>query len=1039
MKHNNRLFSSFVKTAAVGLLLSGSTPLMGAEDTNIAPLCGAVDASYTASWNYLYSIYDGTTGYGELASAKTWADWQSNRPANAWLSYAWDAPYEINSVSIYFWTDTDVPGAGVCLPKSWKIQYLDSETNEWKNVVLVAGSDYTLNKTSPNKVYFEPVKTQQLRLWMDAAGNGSTYSAVGVTEWEVFGTPTMEEQTYGDYPIENLPFSAVHVSDSFWSPRIAQNQKVTIPIALKQCYDNGRLDNFKKAAGAMEGYFVGENTFDDTDIYKIIEGMSYSIQANYNKEMDDEMDMLIGWIARAQESDGYLMTARTAGEPGHLHPWLGENRWEKDPDLSHELYNAGHLYEAAVAHYISTGKRTLLDVALKNADLLVKDFLVGQLPYEPGHQIVEMGLVKLYRITGKQDYLKLAKYFLDLRGVRGQGRKEYSQSNKPVIAQTEAVGHAVRAGYMYSGIADVAAIMGNKAYLRTIDTLWDNVVSKKYYINGGIGALHNGEAFGANYELPNASAYCETCAAISNVYWNHRMFLLSGDAKYYDVLERSLYNGVISGIGLDGKTFFYPNPLASTGGYNRSEWFGCACCPSNLCRFIPSVPGYVYAHKGKDVYVNLYMQDTAKIPVGESDSIQVSQTTQYPWDGAIKVSIDGLQQTHAFRLLLRLPGWAKNQPVPSDLYQYAGTEKEKSISLYVNGKSIDYTMEKGYMVVDRTWEKGDSVTFSLPMDVHRVVANSRVTDDANRVALERGPLLYCLEWPDNQNQVECCMLPDDAEIHAEKSDLLGGVTLLKMNGLKASFDAYGSKVGETSELTAIPYYAWDNRGSEGQMEVWIPNLLSEVSATMGDMASDTLDVNLSMDQFLADQGGKYPHVSAKVDMKTVAQSLGVTERELKSGFGSKILFAAINPDGQVCTNSTANAPGHWFAADGYVSAFTSGTPTVFSEFDSSTYTFNVGQYPGRCPAGSQYTLLQSLSYLPGDGKTLARRVVFRIHLKVNGDATGISRVQDEKGKEDASASSTAVYDLCGRKVADHLRNFSGKKGVYIVNGKKIIR
>lgn len=1024
-RENNRRISSVVGKLALLLAMSAPLDSFAGNDVNIAPLCGAVDANYTASWNYLYSIYDGKIGYGELNSSETWADWQANRPANGWLSYAWDDPYEVHSVAIYFWTDTDVPGDGVCIPASWKVQYLDSESATWKDVTLQAGSDYTLNKTSANKVLFEPVKTQQIRVMMNAAGNGSTYSALGVTELEVFGQPTVAEKEYGDYPIDNLPFSAVHLTDQFWSPRIIQNQEVTIPIALKQCYANGRLDNFKKAAGEMDGYFVGENTFDDTDIYKIIEGMSYSIQANYNKEMDDEMDMLIYWIAKAQESDGYLMTARTAGEPGNLHPWLGENRWEKDPDLSHELYNAGHLYEAAVAHYISTGKRTLLDVALKNADLLVKDFLVGQLPYEPGHQIVEMGLVKLYRITGKQDYLKLAKYFLDLRGVRGQGRKEYSQSNKPVIAQTEAVGHAVRAGYMYSGIADVAAIMGNQSYLRTINTLWDNVVSKKFYINGGIGALHSGEAFGANYELPNASAYCETCAAISNVYWNHRMFLLSGDAKYYDVLERSLYNGVISGIGLDGKTFFYPNPLASTGSYNRSEWFGCACCPSNLCRFIPSIPGYIYAHKGQDVYVNLYMQNTAKIPVGAaSDSIQISQTTQYPWQGNISISIDKLQDVNKFRLMLRLPGWAKQQPVPSDLYHYANEETAKSVVLSVNGIPVDYSMEKGFMVLDRTWKEGDVVSFSLPMDVHRVVAHEKVIDDANRVALERGPLLYCLEWPDNQNQVESCVLPDTSLVRAENSTLLGGVTVLKMNGKKVSYDAYGAKMEKASELTAIPYYAWDNRGSEGQMEVWIPNQLSEASATMGDLPSDTIDVYAEMNQFQVSSGGNYPSVQVKIDRSVVAKTLGISERQLRAYWKSKVLFAAISPDGAVSTGSTAKDPGHWFDATGKVSGFSSGSPTVFSEFDSNSFVFNVGQYPGRCPADSHYTVLQSLSYLPDDGKTLAHRVVFRIHLHVLA-TTGIREIVQET--QSVSASPQAVYDLSGRKVAHDVQSSEGKE------------
>ena len=1033
MMRQKHLLHKTARRLTFAMALAASLSAQAADVSNIAPLCSAVNANYTAKWNYLYSIYDGVKGYGELSNDKTWADWSESRPATGWLSYSWDDPYEVSSVSIYFWTDTDTPGAGVALPKDWKVQVLDEETHTWKDVTLIAATDYTINKTAPNTVQFEPVKTTAIKVEMNAASNGTTYSALGVTELEVYGTPTEAEKAYGDYPIENVPFSAVHVSDNFWAPRISQNQSVTIPIALKQCYDNGRLDNFKKAAGEMSGYFVGDNTFDDTDIYKIIEGMSYSIQANYNKSLDDEMDMLIYWIGKAQEDDGYLMTARTAGEPGNLHKWLGAERWVNDPDLSHELYNAGHLYEAAVAHYISTGKRTLLDIALKNADLLVKDFLVGQLPYEPGHQIVEMGLVKLYRITGKQEYLKLAKYFLDLRGVRGQGRKEYSQSNLPVIAQTEAVGHAVRAGYMYSGIADVAAIMGTKSYLNAIDNIWDNVVAKKFYINGGIGALHAGEAFGANYELPNESAYCETCAAISNVYWNHRMFLLSGDAKYYDVLERSLYNGVISGIGLDGKTFFYPNPLASTGGYDRSEWFGCACCPSNLCRFIPSVPGYTYAHKDGDIYVNLYMQNTAMIPVGEgTDSVKISQQTQYPWQGDVKVSVDKLQNTDHFRMMLRLPGWAKNQPVPSDLYTYE-QPKTHAVKLYVNGTETDYAMEKGYMVVDRQWKEGDKVSFSLPMDVHRVIANDNVAADKGRVALERGPLLYCLEWPDNQNQVENCALPDTSTIKPVECELLGGVTTLRINGVKAVYDEYGKKAGVPATLTAIPYYAWDNRGSHGQMEVWIPESIDLATVNIGDLPTDTIDMEAKMDANTAAATGVFASVKVKIDQEAVAKSLGVTTSQLGNLFGSKITYAAINPDGSVNTTSTANAPGHWFDGDGNVTTFGSTTAKVFSELNTSTFTFNLGQYPQRCADGTSYTVMQALSYLPDDGTTKARRVVFRIRLLVGKQSTGISQVEAFDG--DAHH---GIYDLMGRKVADEFST-ALPKSIYILDGKKVMK
>lgn len=447
-----------------------------------------------------------------------------------------------------------------------------------------------------------------------------------------FFAGAQERKDKKDYPIQPVSFVDVKFTDNFWAPRIKINEQVTIPIALKHCYTTGRVDNFKKAGGLMPGYFATDLTFDDTDIYKIIEGMAYSIQTYPNAELNQQMDTLIFYIGKAQEKDGYLFTARTAAEPGKMHNWVGEKRWEKDPDLSHELYNAGHLYEAAVAHYEATGKRSLLDIAIKNADLLVNDFLIGGLKYEPGHQIVEMGLVKMYRATGKKEYLDLAKYFLDLKG--NGVRVDYCQTHKPVVEQDEAVGHAVRAVYMYSGMADVAALTDNKEYLNAIDKIWDNVVEKKYYITGGIGARGHGEAFGDNYELPNMAAYCETCAAIGNIYWNHRLFLLHGESKYYDVIERTLYNGLISGVSLSGDHFFYPNPLESEGQHARSEWFGCACCPSNICRFMPSIPGYVYAHKDEQIYVNLFVKSEVDIDL-QKNKVHISQSSNYPWDGNI--------------------------------------------------------------------------------------------------------------------------------------------------------------------------------------------------------------------------------------------------------------------------------------------------------------------------------------------------------------------------------------------------------------------
>ncbi|RYF57460.1 MAG: glycoside hydrolase family 127 protein, partial [Cytophagaceae bacterium] len=455
--------------------------------------------------------------------------------------------------------------------------------------------------------------------------------------------------------------------------------------------------------------------------------------------------------------DGYLYTARTI-DPLHPHPWSGLKRWEKESDLSHELYNSGHLFEAAVAHYQATGKRTFLNVALKNADLLVREFGPGKLSYAPGHQIVEMGLVKLYRTTSKKQYLDLAKFMLDVRG-KGQ---EYSQDHKPVVEQTEAVGHAVRATYMYSGMADVAAITGDKAYLAAIDRIWNDVVADKYYLTGGIGAEGGHEGFGKAFELPNMAAYNETCAAIGNIYWNQRLFLLHGDSRYYDVLERTLYNGMLSGVSLSGDRFFYPNPLESKGQHARSAWFGCACCPSNVCRFIPSVPGYVYAQRGNRLYVNLFINSTATVTLNGMP-ITVTQETTYPWNGDVAFTVDAAK-SKPVDLAIRIPGWAQNKPVPGNLYSFA-SQNEMPVTLTVNGKPLAYTLENGYAVVSRSWKKGDKVRLSLPMPIRRVQASANVKADQDKVALERGPMVYCAEWPDaTDGHVLDLIIPDNAPL-----------------------------------------------------------------------------------------------------------------------------------------------------------------------------------------------------------------------------------------------------------------------------------
>jgi len=634
-----------------------------------------------------------------------------------------------------------------------------------------------------------------------------------------------------DYAVQPVPFTAVHLDDAFWAPKIETNRQVSIPFAFQQCERTGRVDNFERAARVLRGEELANRTppgypFDDTDLYKVIEGASYTLSVHPDPKLDAYVDGMIAKIAAAQERDGYLYTARTI-DPHHPHPWAGSERWELEKVDSHELYNLGHLYEAAVAHYQATGKRSLLDVALRTADLLAQTFGPGKRSIWPGHQITEMGLVKLYRITGKPQYLDLARFLLDERGPDGdQGAgRSYNQSQAKVVEQTEAVGHAVRATYMYSGIVDVAALTGDEALVEAADTIWNNLVSKKLYITGGIGATGAGEAFGADYEMPNMTAYNETCAAIGNDFWNHRLFLLHGDAKYIDVMERTLYNGLISGVSLDGQAFFYPNPLESLGQHARSPWFGVACCPGNVTRFLASVPGYVYAKRGETIYVNLYAAGTGEIPLGGSGrgslTVRLTQETRYPWDGAVAVTVRPSRAAR-FTLNVRIPGWARNEPVPSDLYRFLDRSPDAA-TVRVNGRPVALVLDKGYLALDRTWQPGDRVDLALPMPVRRVVAHDKVTADLGRVALQRGPIVYAAEWPDNPDgKVRNLVLPDTSKLSAAfRPDLLNGVTVVTAAAVALARDAKGGVTRAEQPLVAIPYYAWANRG-RGEMVVWLP-------------------------------------------------------------------------------------------------------------------------------------------------------------------------------------------------------------------------
>ncbi|HOG75444.1 MAG TPA: glycoside hydrolase family 127 protein [Candidatus Marinimicrobia bacterium] len=623
------------------------------------------------------------------------------------------------------------------------------------------------------------------------------------------------QPTFSDYPISAVDIKNVEINDAFWLPKIKIIQDTTIQYAFKKCEEEGRMENFLIAGGRKKGPVRGKMPFDDTDVYKIIEGASYSLISRPNPALAAYLDSIISIIKIGQEPDGYLTTWFTIDR---MHPpaWWAQpspNRWDHE-ESNHELYNSGHLFEAAAAHYRATGKQNFLKIALKNADLLVASFGPDKLRVPPGHQIVETGLIKLYHITNNPQYVELARFFLELRGDSTSHKLygEYSQDHLPVTKQTEAVGHAVRAMYMYAGMTDIAAIYQDSAYFEALMKIWENIVTKKMYLTGGVGARHDGEAFGDNYELPNLTAYNETCAAIGSVYWNQRLFRLTGDAKYYDIIERTLYNGLISGISLDGKKFFYPNPLESDGKYQfnqgactRQPWFDCSCCPTNIIRFLPSVPELIYATIADSVYINLYISSNADIIVNQK-KIEIIQQTDYPWHGKINITVNPEKKT-TFTLKLRVPGWARNEVVPGDLYKYIAENPEK-VSLLVNGKDENGVLDKGYIEITRKWTRGDKIELTLPLAVRKVIAHEKVADDVNKIAFECGPIVYCAEEIDN-HRISEITVPLDTKLNITK----GTVLTENVNILRGKVD--------NQELILIPYYVWSNRGV-GKMKVWLP-------------------------------------------------------------------------------------------------------------------------------------------------------------------------------------------------------------------------
>lgn len=673
----------------------------------------------------------------------------------------------------------------------------------------------------------------------------------------------LSAQDRQDYPISPISFSEVKIQDGFWSPRIRTNHEVTIPIAIQKSRETGRIDNFKIAGDLQEGQFCSEYPFDDSDIYKIIEAASYSLQVFPDKKLEATVDSLIEFIGAAQEEDGYLYTNRTIGE--NLHEWAGEKRWQLVHELSHELYNLGHMYEAATAHFTATGKRSFLDIAIKSADLVDREFGTGpeQIANVPGHQEIEIGLVKLYRVTQDERYLDLAKFFLDIRGNEGVGNpKKYDQSHLPVTQQSEAVGHAVRGAYMWTAMADIAAITGDQAYLGAIDRIWHDVVDGKYYINGGIGATNHGEAFGEAYQLPNSTAYCETCAAVGNAFWNHRMFLMTGDSKFIDVLERSMYNNILDGVSLSGDHFFYPNPLASDGRHERQEWFGCACCPPNVARFLPSMPGYIYAQRDTDVYVNLYISSTTDFDIN-GKTLQIEQTSEFPWEGGVNIQVKADQPVGA-RLNLRVPGYVQDRPVPSDLYTYQGPKNEPFV-MKINGQPYPYTInDMGYISIEHTWNKLNAIQIDFPMEVKKVKAHENVTENTGKIAVERGPILYCAEWPDNRyDKVLSLVLDETADLKPRRSNILGGTYIIKGKAKMAAKKMDGNvMLSKSNNLTLIPYHLWNNRGA-GEMTVWLATDVKHAEPVPAPTIARTSDVSASIESkaIIALNDQRYPEHS----------------------------------------------------------------------------------------------------------------------------------------------------------------------------------
>lgn len=642
--------------------------------------------------------------------------------------------------------------------------------------------------------------------------------------------PLVDDTTSGLPPgpdywrIQPVTLDRVHVNDEFWAPRMQRNQDVTIPHIIRMNEENVRHDNFRRAAGVLDGPFEGYR-FNDTDVYKVVEAASYSLVQNYDADLDEQLDGLIEMIAAAQEDDGYLFPAWSA-DPENPAPGVGTERWAYVHGNSHELYGAGHLIEAAVAHYRATGKRSLLDPTIRFADLIDDTFGPDGIKDVPGHEEIELALVKLADVTGEERYLQLSRFFLDQRGGAHDGPEYpegdpllrysepiYRQDHLPVGEQREAVGHSVRAMYLYTGMADVAARQDDTGYETALEALWNDVVGTKMYLTGGIGAAGHIEGFGDSYQLPNETAYAETCAAIGLDLWNYRMFLATGESRFLDVMERAMYNGILSGVSQEGDTFFYTNPLASAGDAERREYYSVACCPSNIARLLAQLPEFIYAQQDDVIYVNLFVGSSADVAL-PGGNVRVEQTTRYPWDGKVTISVD-VDEPMEFELRVRVPGWSRGEPVPTDLYGLAtnsAAPRGVAPTTQITESFLDEERD-GYHVFRGVWAPDDYVELEFDMPVSRIAANEQIAENTGRLAIQRGPLVFAAEAVDNGGAVRDLVLPAEAELSARfDAALLGGITVVEGSALRDSVAV---------PFTAIPYFAWANRG-QGEMVVWLP-------------------------------------------------------------------------------------------------------------------------------------------------------------------------------------------------------------------------